>query len=50
MLGHEFDSTKDPEKMGEYCSKNVESWIYDSGAERFVFCRDLVGGKPTVSR
>ncbi len=50
MLGHEFDSTEDPGKMGEYCSKNVESWIYDFGTERFVLCRDLVAGKPTASR
>jgi hypothetical protein len=50
LLGLEFDSTKDPGKMRVYCAKNTENWIYDFGTERFVLCRDLVNGEPTVSR
>jgi hypothetical protein len=50
LLGLEFDSTKDLGKMRVYCAKNTENWIYDFGTERFVLCRDLVNGDPTVSR
>jgi len=50
VLGYEFNSTEDPDKMSAYCSKNVENWIYDFGTEQFVLCRDFVRRQPTVSR
>lgn len=50
VLGYEFNSTKDPDKMSAYCSKNGENWIYDFGTEQFVLCRDFIQQKATVSR
>jgi hypothetical protein len=42
VLGYEFNSIEEPDKMNAYCSENVENWIYDFGTEQFVLCRDFV--------
>ena len=50
VVGYEFNSTEDPDKMNAYCRKNDENWIYDFGTERFVLCRDFLHRQPTASR
>jgi Putative peptidoglycan binding domain len=38
LLGHEFDSKKQPGRIREYCQRNQETWIFDEGREAFTYC------------
>jgi ankyrin repeat protein len=44
FLGLDFDSIRRPVEFRDYCVKNQDTWIYDQGKEKFVFCRDVVSG------
>jgi Putative peptidoglycan binding domain len=41
LLGHEFDSKKQPGRIREYCLRNQETWIFDEGREAFTYCGHL---------
>jgi hypothetical protein len=41
LLGHEFDSKKQPSRIREYCQRNQETWIFDEGREAFTYCGRL---------
>jgi hypothetical protein len=38
LLGHEFDSKKQPGRIREYCLRNQDTWIFDEGREAFTYC------------
>jgi hypothetical protein len=41
LLGHEFDSNKNPGRIREYCRANRETWIFDEGRRAFTYCGRL---------
>lgn len=41
LLGHEFDSNKEPGRIREYCLRNQETWIFDEGRHAFTYCGHL---------
>jgi hypothetical protein len=41
LLGHEFDSSKHPGRIREYCRANRETWIFDEGRRTFTYCGRL---------
>lgn len=38
LLGGRFDSVAHPDEFRQYCKANGDTWIYDFGRERFVYC------------
>ena len=38
LLGHEFDSEKQPGRIREYCRVNHDTWIFDEGRGAFAYC------------
>jgi type II secretory pathway predicted ATPase ExeA len=38
----QFDSVKAPEAFQEYCRENRDTWVYDQGKRRFVFCAHVL--------
>lgn len=45
LLGHEFDSRKQPGRLREYCRDNRETWIFDEGRGAFAYCGDLLAAR-----
>jgi type II secretory pathway predicted ATPase ExeA/ankyrin repeat protein len=42
LRGLDFNSVEDPAGLRKYCASNLESWVYDRGTERSVFCKQHV--------
>ena len=42
LRGLDFNSVEDPAGLRKYCASNLESWVYDRGTERSVFCKQYV--------
>ena len=42
LLGHEFDSRKQPGRIRDYCRDNKETWIFDEGRGAFAYCGHLL--------
>jgi type II secretory pathway predicted ATPase ExeA len=40
-----LDSVNDPAGFRNYCSDNLDTWIFDKGSKRMVFCRQVAAGK-----
>jgi hypothetical protein len=38
LLGHDFDSRRQPQAMDRYCQSRPGTWIYDEGRREFVYC------------
>jgi Putative peptidoglycan binding domain len=45
LLGHEFDSKKQPGRIREYCRANKETWIFDEGRRAFAYCGHLAAAR-----
>lgn len=42
LRGLDFNSTENPAELREYCRKNSETWVYDQGTRKSVFCKQYV--------
>ncbi len=42
LLGHEFDSRKQPGRIRDYCRDNKDTWIFDEGRGAFAYCGHLL--------
>ena len=38
----QLDSLKSPQEFREYCHKNQDTWVFDRGTGKFVFCAHVV--------
>ena len=38
----QLDSVKAPAAFREYCSENQDTWVYDRGKRKFVFCANVL--------
>ena len=45
LLGHEFDSRKQPGRLRDYCRDNRETWIFDEGRGDFAYCGHLLAAQ-----
>jgi hypothetical protein len=45
LLGHQFDSSKRPGRLREYCRANQETWIFDEGRRAFTYCGQLAAAR-----
>jgi hypothetical protein len=41
LTGRRFDSRSSAAAVRSYCRDNPQTWIFDEGAERFVYCGDM---------
>jgi type II secretory pathway predicted ATPase ExeA len=37
----QLDSVKEKQEFQDYCRKNQDSWVFDQGTGKFVFCADV---------
>ena len=37
-----LDSVKAPEAFREYCRENQDTWVFDRGKRKFVFCAGVL--------
>ena len=42
MVGHQFDSVRQPAEIRSYCRKHAETWIFDEGRRGFVYCGRII--------
>jgi hypothetical protein len=45
LLGHRFDSSKQPGRLREYCRANQQTWIFDEGRRAFTYCGQLAAAR-----
>ena len=41
LLGHEFDSLRQPRRLHAYCRTNPDNWIFDEGRRTFTYCGQI---------
>ncbi|TVR96416.1 MAG: hypothetical protein EA406_12040 [Rhodospirillales bacterium] len=41
-LGFDLDSVRAPGRFLEYCRNNPDTWVYDHGERRFVYCERVI--------
>jgi len=42
LRGLELNSAENPEQLRDYCGKNRDTWVFDNGTGRSVFCKEYV--------
>ncbi len=42
LRGLDFNSAENPAQLHEYCGKNRDTWVYDMGTGRSIFCKEYV--------
>lgn len=44
-LRGQLDSVESPQEFQEYCRSNPDTWVYDRGTSKFVFCAQVVNDR-----